>query len=87
MKNNYSETCVKIRLFGEEDKLNTEFLETLTDDLCDYFVSKGYSNEEDVDCIITINPDDKVPEGIDSEGVVEFLHGDENSAWVVLPNE
>ena len=83
---NVAQTCIKIRLFGEDDLLNEENVEKVMDKFCDILVDHGFDNTEYVKAILSVNATDLIPEYLDESGVTEFLTKYEKSAMLMLPS-
>lgn len=80
------QTCVKIRLFGDEEKLNEKGIENITEKLSDVLAENGFGSSNDsMNSIITVNATDIIPDDIDEEGLVDFLVKYEKSALIIIP--
>ena len=81
----YNQTCLKVRLFGDEDKLSDEFITSFSDKVADLLVEEGFDNEEVFESIVIVSSNDNVPSDIDEEELAKFiLHSDE-PAVILIP--
>jgi hypothetical protein len=80
-----NQTCIKIRLFGDDSLINNENVEDLLDDIADVLVTHGFDNSEIVNSILSVNATDILPLDLDEHNIVDYIVNYEKAAYITLP--
>jgi hypothetical protein len=82
-----NQACVKVRLFGNEEKLLDESIKEIAEEIGELLYNKGFNNNEFLSCVVTVNPKDIIPYELDEEELSHWLIKDEESALIIVKTE
>jgi hypothetical protein len=80
-----NQTCVKIRLFGDDSLINNENIEDLLDDIAGVLITHGFDNSEIVNSILSVNATDILPLDLNEAEIFDYLVDYEKAAYITLP--
>ena len=82
-----NQTCVKIRLFGNDSLVNDEKIEKVLDGIADVLIEAGFDNSEIVNSIVSVNATDILPIDLDENGIIDYIINKEKAALITLPTD